>query len=129
MTEQLSIQEAEAQVTALQKDLREAQRRLEQGQSQLHRLRTQEQERMRNPRLDLGISSDYAVLTCGRRRYYYGYEVVDADGEWCFQATGGGKDVIIPRPQLMAAAGLDTWDDPERFLLAGIGLLMLTGDE
>jgi hypothetical protein len=86
----------------------------------------------RDPRLRVSLSNDYAVLRAGNLTYYYGYEVTaDEDGdEWCFEVKQDEHRIaLFPRSQIAAAAGLCTWEAPERYLLAGIGLLLLSESE
>jgi len=39
-------------------------------------------------------SSDYAGLGANGLHFYYGYEVVDSEGDWCFEVKRG-KDVLF----------------------------------
>lgn len=78
----------------------------------------------------VSIASDYAVLDCGDKGYFYfGYEVTiggSADGEgaeWCFRFTRGTKVVTIGQ----SALGLEDGLEMGEYLLAGIGKLVETG--
>jgi hypothetical protein len=124
-----TVTTAKAEAERLRRELEEAQERWQRAERELYRAQEAERERRKDPALDLGISSDYAVLTVGRRRFYYGYEVQTPDGEWCFQVTGGGADVVIPKARLQAAAGLDERAAPERFLLVGLGMFIRAGGD
>jgi hypothetical protein len=96
-----------------------------------------ERRRLRNPKLSLAISGDYAALTAGECEFYYGYEVTHPptpseyeDAEWCFQAKRGAEIVAtIPSSALKRAAGIGgEFPSPERLLLVGIGLLYIPED-
>lgn len=71
----------------------------------------------------ISINDDYASVTVGIGRFYYGYEVVDASGDWCFQATLGGKPITISANELEVS---DVWSCAE-CLLAGIAALVERG--
>jgi len=74
--------------------------------------------------VDLGISSDYAVLTTTNARYYYGYEATDDAGEWCFQATMNGVGYRYDQKAL----GLDDKWNVVEGLLRGLGLMIERGN-
>ena len=72
----------------------------------------------------ISISDDYASIETNGISFYYGYEVTDENGEWCFQAkTKGGKEITLPFSRLGAR---DSFDCGE-CLLAGIALLFEDG--
>lgn len=70
-------------------------------------------------RIDVSIASDYAVLgiVVGEDSYsfYYGYEAVDANDNWCFRVTKNGKTVET-------ISGFKKDLPIEENLLIGIGL-------
>lgn len=79
------------------------------------------------------ISDDYAALDGDGWSLYYGYEVTQPDPHaeadedpnvWCFQAKVGGREIIIPRHELLPSK----WEPVEECLLAGIGLLIERGE-
>lgn len=66
------------------------------------------------------VASDYAGITAKHLDLYYGYEVTDANGEWCFSARVGETEVMkVPQSQLKASDKFDC----ASCLLAGIGML------
>lgn len=77
--------------------------------------------------MDLGQGSDYASLETGEASFYFGPDVQDTAGNDCFELEAGSRRVVISRPELQRAAHLADQDDPERYLLAGIGLLLERG--
>jgi|GEM_PF-3871771 len=76
-------------------------------------------------RATVGINDDYAVLSVGLYRFYYGYEITerkpdeDGDGgDWCFQVQVFDMPALtIPRRDL----GGDKYSSPAELLLLGIG--------
>lgn len=71
----------------------------------------------------VSLSDDYAVLTAGGLRFYFGYEYTTDDGEWCFvvhSMKGKGELMRVPQSKL----GLRLGTDPVEFLLEGIALWM-----
>lgn len=62
------------------------------------------------------IASDYAGFSSGEVSCYYGYEVTDKHGNWCFEATVNGEKITIPVTDLKVK---DTFD-PGECLLAGV---------
>jgi hypothetical protein len=54
--------------------------------------------------LNCYISSDYAGISAPHVKFYYGYEVEDENGEWCFtakfQENGQEKIITIPYSKL-----------------------------
>ncbi len=67
---------------------------------------------------NVGISDDYAVLSCKNIRFYFGYESTDMDG-WCFEAVwdNGNQSIKIPRYYLKVSDSASC----EECLLKGIG--------
>ena len=58
----------------------------------------------------IGISDDYASIETNGISFYYGYEVTDENGEWCFQAkTKGGKEITLPFSRLGARDRFWLW--------------------
>lgn len=79
---------------------------------------------------DIGVSDDYAVLTAGGCRFYYGYEDVDQDNEeWMFtaQLPGIGGEAVTRQELLAANDQLAQGSRTEDFLLTGIGILIERG--
>lgn len=81
----------------------------------------------------VGLSDDYAVLTAGGLRFYFGYEYTTDDGEWCFvvhRLRLDGSNVANSSQELMrvpqSKLGLRPGTDPVEFLLEGIALWMNT---
>jgi hypothetical protein len=80
------------------------------------------------------VSDDYAVLTAGGLRFYFGYEFTTSDsddgddeggGEWCFvvHRVKGMKELMrVPQSKLELRCG----PDPVEFLLEGIALWLNT---
>ena len=74
----------------------------------------------------ISIASDYAVLTAKNAKFYYGYErTVNGEedgegGEWCFVATIGEKEIVIPSSKL----GVDDDTDVVECLMTGIGWIL-----
>lgn len=76
------------------------------------------------------ISSDYAGINIPSKRIvlYYGYEVTDAEENWCFKATFPDGDVTIAFPALLLAdISLDQFE-VTGCLLTGITILIERGD-
>lgn len=72
----------------------------------------------------VSIASDYAVLDCDEKGYFYfGYEV-ETHTESCFQFTLG-KKVIATFPQ--SELGIDDGMEMGEYLLAGMGKLVERG--
>lgn len=65
-------------------------------------------------------ASDYAGLSTKNVQFYYGYEVVDENDEWCFTAKLGDTDIKIPFSKLKA----DDQFDCVGCLLTGIGWVL-----
>lgn len=71
----------------------------------------------------VSLSDDYAVLTAGELRFYFGYEYTTDDGEWCFvvhSMKGKGELMRIPHSKLGLRSGID----PVEYLLEGIARWM-----
>lgn len=68
------------------------------------------------------LASDYAGFRSKNLSAYYGYEVTDPEGNWCFKANFSGREVVIPSTELNCR---DTFD-PGLGLLAGIAKLFET---
>ena len=51
-------------------------------------------------------SGDYAGLSAKNAEFYYGYEVEDIHGNWCFTAKFNGDCIQIPSTRL----GRDSFD-------------------
>ena len=70
----------------------------------------------------IGISSDYATMSCGAGSFYYGYEETEGD-EWCFVAKLGiGPEEVIKVPFSKLGAK-NQWDCVE-CLMIGIGWVL-----
>lgn len=67
-------------------------------------------------------ASDYAGMSCENASFYYGYQVEDECGNWCFTAEIKGREDIIkiPFPMLRAKDQFDV----DNCLLVGIGWVM-----
>lgn len=70
-----------------------------------------------------GVSSDYAYINTKAVSFYYGYEVTNENGEWCFQAVAMGKTITVPFSRL----DLHDMYDCAAGLRAGIALLCEEG--
>lgn len=75
----------------------------------------------------VSLSDDYAVLTAGGLRFYFGYEFTMGETEeWCFVvhtmkgSREAGEPMRIPQSKLSLPAGTD----PVEFLLEGIARWM-----
>ena len=67
------------------------------------------------------MSDDYACLETPIARFYYGYEIVKPDGEWCFELRLGKLiPIVVPFSEL----GCRDQFDVVECLLAGIGHCM-----
>lgn len=112
----------------------EAQRLRSEAQQEEMRAEIEAQATYRNnEKIDTYIASDYAGLKAGKYEFYFGYEITvcpkhkssdecseaDCDkGEWAFQATISGKEVMkVPESKLYPRKN----ESPEFYLLAGIG--------
>lgn len=74
------------------------------------------------------ITDDYAVLESAGKRFYYGYEETDDEGEWCFVADlnplrAEPEKLRVPASRL----GVRDREDCAENLLKGIGVLLGTG--
>ncbi len=65
-------------------------------------------------------SSDYAGIGAKNFTAYYGYEVTDGNGEWCFKAEFNDMEIKIPFSKLEASDK----DNCQDCLLHGIGWLL-----
>lgn len=66
----------------------------------------------------VGVSNDYASLTIGDVKFYYGYEEFDPKtDEWCYITNYDGKEIKVPASKLSPN---DHWDCA-KMLLLGIG--------
>jgi hypothetical protein len=75
-------------------------------------------------------ASDYAGIEVPSRsvKLYYGYEVTDANKDWCFQSSFTDVNVTIPFSALKQFdASLDQFECT-RCLLAGIAILIESGN-
>lgn len=68
----------------------------------------------------VSIGGDYATLHAKHFDAYYGYEIVDKDGNWCFQAQVNDVMITIPSSKLK----IDSQYDVVENLLLGIGWVM-----
>ena len=66
-------------------------------------------------------SGDYAGITAKNFTAYYGYEVTDENGEWCFQASFDDETITIPFRKLKS----DDQFNCEHNLMRGIAWLMM----
>lgn len=75
--------------------------------------------------MSLHMAEDYAVLQTDRIDCYYGYEVTDDEGSWCFEAkvTEGQRRIVFTQDDLQMP---DQWDVLQG-LLKGIELLINRG--
>jgi hypothetical protein len=69
---------------------------------------------------DFYLAGDYAGLTAKNAQFYYGYEQTDSEGNWCFVATIGENEIIIPSTKL----GVENDFDVVECLMAGIGWVL-----
>jgi len=46
------------------------------------------------------IASDYATVSSKYFNAYYGYEITDEYGDWCFEAEFSGVKITIPASKL-----------------------------
>lgn len=53
-----------------------------------------------NLKPDVYQSSDYAGLSAKNFKGYYGYEIQDENGEWCFEASFNDELIQIPFSKL-----------------------------
>jgi hypothetical protein len=73
--------------------------------------------------MSIAIAGDYASLTVSGTQYYYGYEVTDDEGDWCFQAEWPKGHVRFTQHDLELS---NRWDCVNG-LLRGIELLLERG--
>lgn len=67
-------------------------------------------------------NDDYAGLEIGNLKFYYGYEVVDKQEDWCFQVKSAGEVLYtVPRRKIEKSVE-GRFDEPIDYLMAGIGL-------
>lgn len=85
-----------------------------------------------NKQLDAYFSDDYAGLDAGRYEFYYGYEVVvnedDENSDWCFIVKEEGNIIFTLSTTEInnLTKEIRQMYDPVSYLLAGIGLWILT---
>lgn len=70
--------------------------------------------------IDVFAASDYAGVKGKNFSFYFGYEEIDDNGEWCFKSVINEETSIIPCSKLCAK---DQWDCVEN-LLHGIGIVL-----
>lgn len=114
-------------------------RRLEQEAQRLRNAAAAERQRQEIQRqrsfeertgIDIGLSDDYAVLTVGELRFYFGYEFTvpedpgdDDDVEWAFvvhRMSDGRQQAELMRLPESAVHPAER-EEPAFYLLAGIG--------
>jgi len=73
----------------------------------------------------VGISDDYAVLETGIYTFYYGYEE-EVNDEWAFVAKKGKNEVARYSKSFIENNSdiKNRSDEPDYYLLAGIGLFL-----
>lgn len=74
---------------------------------------------MKDNNIKVYSSSDYAGLETQNYSFYYGYEVEDEDGNWCFTASEQENGNEIIRYSSLELEADDEY--PELGLLKGIG--------
>ena len=94
-------------------------------------------------KVEIGISDDYASMSCGDLDFYYGYErtmcpecgsdPTDDECEhearaWCFTAVKGGKEIMrVPEYELnYGKPEAGKLENVTEFLLEGIGRFLLS---
>lgn len=71
-------------------------------------------------------SDDYAGLESGNLKFYYGYEVVDENDNWCFQVRESGEVIFkISRPEIEKSLKYSQLYTCNDYLIAGIGMWLL----
>ncbi len=73
-------------------------------------------------------SDDYAGLTSGKFKFYYGYEVTDPKDKelWCFQVKEHGNIVFqVNQTEIEKSVKNDRLDSVRDYLIAGIGMWLL----
>jgi len=76
--------------------------------------------------VDLAYSDDYAVLLSGSFQFYYGYEDVDQDDNWCFTVKENGVETFrISTEWIEKNTNIDRLDSPRDYLLIGISIWKL----
>jgi len=68
------------------------------------------------------FAGDYAELSCENAKFYYGYEVEDEEGRWCFTADIKGVDGTITIP--FSKLGVRDMFDVPTCLTVGIGWVL-----
>lgn len=68
------------------------------------------------------IASDHVLLETLKFKAYYGHELVDYDGQWCFAVWKNGKEVFWKSNSelLEVACG----ESPEALFIAGLGMYL-----
>lgn len=76
-------------------------------------------------KIEIYQASDYCGMRNGRTEFYYGYEDVDDNEEWCFTAKEDGVEVMrLPQSKLWYIPDADImW-----YLLSGIGQYLQAKD-
>lgn len=92
-------------------------RRLESVKSDIRELETVTTEKRMSA---VSLSDDYAVMTAGDLRFYFGYEfTMGPADEWCFVVHREKQELMrVPVSKLGAKVG----KDPVEYLLEGIAL-------
>ena len=71
-------------------------------------------------------SDDYAGMNSGKYKFYFGYESVDENDEWCFTVNENGVETFkINESYIIKNTKHVHLDRPTEFLTAGIGIWML----
>ena len=101
--------------------LRKKANQIEEDQRRARNLAQQELEKhfLEAVGIDAYTSDDYCGLRTKNLTFYYGYEVVDENEEWCFEARDDRKSPLltIPTSKLSPKQG----EEPYYYLLMGIG--------